>query len=152
MKAITINLTNVQKYKLKSIDDVYSFLDKLKIVVLVIAAERSSLGYNYHYHILTKDYEEDIERYLWSSAIFNETVLNEFSYYDYICKEGNFKIFNDYQPPYKMQSKNQYELMLNDIYTNNVPMQEIRLRYPVLFVRHYNTICKMYNINGSNEL
>ena len=145
-KVITLNQTSINKFNLKTIESVKDFLEGLNVIPLVISAERSSVGYNYHYHIMSKDYSEDIERNLWLSGIYNDNVINEVAYYDYIIKEGNFKLFNGYEPPFKQKNASQYELMLNDIYINNVSMQEIRLKYPVLFVRHYNTISKMYEL------
>ena len=141
--AITINNNLIEKYKLKSIDDVYEFLKSYNVKPLIISAERNSLNKNYHYHVLSENYDFEIEKQLWADRIYNEIIVNEFSYTEYIKKDGNYKIFNDYVPMIKTDSKSQYSQMVDDIYINNFDSSQIRIKYPTLFVRHFKTIMNM---------
>lgn len=141
--AITINETIIDKYQLKSMDHARNFLKMAyDIETLVITAERTQTSKNIHYHILAAAITEQQERELWHDKIYNSKIDNELNYYNYIIKDGNIKLY-DYTPPIVPKSTSTYEAMLNDIYENDFSFDMIRIKYPELFVKHYQTITKM---------
>jgi len=143
MQAITININAINTFKLKSIESVNDWLSGLGAKVHVISAERTTDGKrNLHYHVMA-DIDEVTKNYLWQLKIWNDEVTNELSYYEYIIKDGKYKVY-DYQPPFRVQNQNQYAMMLDDMFVHDLTLDELRIKYPMLFVRHFNNILKIY--------
>lgn len=137
--AITINTNAIVKYKLKAIDSVYQFLDKLYIKSFVIAAERDLHSNNIHYHVLAES-DDIANEVLWGYKIWNSEVNNENAYYEYIIKDGHYKVFNDYKPLIK-PINDEYANLLDDIHLYDLSHEELRIKYPKLYLRFYRTIC-----------
>lgn len=139
----TININVIDKLSLKSIDKVRDFLLNYEIKVLCISAERTETSKNIHYHLLIDNYDNATSIILWGLNIWNSTIDNEFSYFNYMIKDGNYKLFNDYQKPIQTKGSD-ISLLLDDIYENDISFNAIRIKYPKLYLRYYSTIIKMY--------
>lgn len=147
MKALTINLNFIERYSLNSIDRCAYLLKNMGITPLLISAERTENSQNIHYHVLADDFDDEIEQKLWYEKVYNQDVLNEYSYYKYITKDGNFKFFNDYKAPLSFKGNNEYSELLADIYDNDFSLDGIRLKYPELYIKHYSAIIKMLTLD-----
>ena len=146
MLTITININAINKFKLNSIKHVEVFLRENKLTPKVISSERTQQSKNIHYHVMAEcdsDKVADIYKELWFNQIFTEVTRNEYAYYQYMIKDGNYKTY-DYTPQIPESKVSSYENMLNDIFVHNKSLDEIRIDYPVLFVRHYTTIIQMF--------
>lgn len=143
MYAITINLNAIERFKLKSMDNVYDFLTSFDLEVLMISAERTENSKNIHYHVAVQEIPEGISKLLWTSKIYNEFVKDDKGYIDYIAKDGNYKLYNKYVMPVIHSNRTEIELLLDDIYNHDKSVDYIRMKYPKLFLKHYNTILKM---------
>ena len=116
-----------------------------KLTPKVISCERTEQSKNIHYHIMaecSKEMVYDIYKELWLNQIFTEVTRNEYAYYQYMIKDGNYKTY-DYTPMVP-QKETEYENLLNDIFIHNKSMDEIRIGYPKLFVRYYILITAMF--------
>jgi len=145
MLTITININAINKFKLNSIKHVEVFLRENKLTPKVISSERTQQSKNIHYHVMAEcdsDKVADIYKELWFNQIFTEVTRNEYAYYQYMIKDGNYKTY-DYTPIVP-ETDSQYENLLNDIFIHNKSMDEIRIAYPKLFVRYYSTISAMF--------
>lgn len=146
MLTITININAINKFKLNSIKHVELFLIENKLIPKVISCERTEQSKNIHYHVLAecpKEMVYDIYKELWLNHIFTEVTRNEYAYYQYIIKDGNYKTY-DYVPQLPDTQTSEYQRLLDDIFVHNKSMDEIRITYPKLFVRYYNTIQSMF--------
>lgn len=142
--AITINILAIDTYDLRNQKQVKTFLEGMDAIVYVIATERTETSKNIHYHVLAEiENNEAMARY-WAKKIYIEPLNNELSYFNYIKKDGNFKIYNDYVPPFQEIKKNEYEALMNDILNTDITLQEIAIKYPKLLFKHFNNIKAMF--------
>ena len=154
LHAITINDSAIKRFKLKSIDSVKEYVESFNPAykVYVVSAERTDGSNNSHYHILCSSIEDYDQQLLWANKIWNDEVDNEIMYYEYITKDGNFKLYNDYQQPKYTRSKDEYKNLMNDIYIHDLDLDKIRVKYPKLYVRHYKTILEMMRDRDGGKL
>lgn len=92
--AVTINRLE-QVENLKTIDQVYYLLLTEYEGVNIISAERNQLNENIHYHALCYNELSASPKEHYSKIIDNELELEK--YYNYVKKDGRFKVFKALQ-------------------------------------------------------
>lgn len=130
----------IDTYELRNQKQVKQFIEELGGIVYVIATERTETSKNIHYHVLAEIEDNQAMAQYWAKKIYCEPLTNELSYFNYIKKDGNFKLYNDYVPPFQEIKSSDYEALMNDLLNTDITLQEVAIKYPKLLLKHFNNI------------
>ena len=142
--AITINNQELTK-RYNSIALVYQEYSKMPITVYCIAVERNDINQNIHYHLLIGSefpITHNDTYYTWWTLIENDVEV--IKYYNYIKKDGNYKIYNNLPIKNDENENDIYSEMLTACKTYN-SLKDLINDNPE-FIKYLHKLTLLWNI------